>query len=216
MNKKFIAFTLAEVLIVMSVIGVIGALTLPNLKKSYGTNANIAKIKSAYTKIDSALQQMDMNKTLVQTSINSNEKRSLALLNEMANFLKLSTNCGKQTNTNYCFSKSQVVDPSGYITNALSPNSRGGDCATAVLNDGTEFAVCLTSNTADLDNNTQNESRGLIFIDVDGAQKGANTRGQDIFVFQIGEEGLELIQKNGYNPSTNTYKLEDSIFADAN
>ena len=210
MNKKFIAFTLAEVLLVLSIVGVVGALTIPNLKKSYAKNQNIAKVKSAYTKIDSALRQMEINSVLGDKK--TDKARSLSLFTEMSKYLKLSTICGAQASDNLCFSKESITDASNYITDSNSPKGKGDACSTAVLNDGTEFAVCITSNTAILNNTTGNNTRGMIFIDVDGHLKGDNTRGRDIFVFEVGEDGLQLIQQNGYNTSTNTYKLEDAIF----
>lgn len=209
MNKKFIAFTLAEVLIVASIVGIVGVLTLPNLKKSYGANANKAKVRAAFTKIDSALQLLDLNKVLTRvgnSTNNTNQKCSQSLLTALAENLKLSTNCGTQSNSNYCFTKTAITDPSGYITNSNTAVNNN-NCSTAILNDGTEFAVCITSNTAETDATIGNAKRGLIFIDVDGAQKGANTRGQDIFVFPVGEESLELIQNN-------TYNVEGTLFAD--
>lgn len=209
MNKKFIAFTLAEVLLVVGIIGVIGTLTVPNLKKSYDKNKNVARAKAAYTKIDSALKQIDMNTVLAGKT--TNKDRSKALLDEMANYLKLSTNCGYQSNSNYCFSKASILGASNYITDSNSPKGKGDACSTAILNDGTEFAVCLTSNTADLDATTNNNTRGMIFVDVDGHLAGDNTRGRDIFIFQVGEEGLQLIQANGYNTG-----YEDQVFIDEN
>ena len=44
LNSK-LAFTLAETLIVMGVIGVVAALTLPNLNQSTGNKEKVAKVK---------------------------------------------------------------------------------------------------------------------------------------------------------------------------
>lgn len=49
MAKK-IAFTLAETLIVMGIIGVVAALTIPNLNSSTADKEKVAKVKR-YTKI---------------------------------------------------------------------------------------------------------------------------------------------------------------------
>lgn len=48
--KKLFAFTLAETLIVMGIIGVVAALTLPNLNDSTNNKEKVAKVKK-YTKI---------------------------------------------------------------------------------------------------------------------------------------------------------------------
>ena len=46
--KKVVAFTLAETLIVMGIIGIISALTLPNLNSSTGEKEKLAKVKKLY------------------------------------------------------------------------------------------------------------------------------------------------------------------------
>ena len=48
--KRFFAFTLAETLIVMGIIGIVSALTLPNLNSSTGDKENVARVKK-YIKI---------------------------------------------------------------------------------------------------------------------------------------------------------------------
>lgn len=42
---KYIAFTLAETLIVMGIIGVVAALTIPNLNSSTADKEKVAKVK---------------------------------------------------------------------------------------------------------------------------------------------------------------------------
>ena len=51
------AFTLAEILIVMAVIGVIGALTIPNLSKEFGEEETVTRVKIAYNDIELAYQK---------------------------------------------------------------------------------------------------------------------------------------------------------------
>lgn len=52
--KYFKAFTLAEVLIVLAIIGIVAALTIPNLISSYKKNATITRLKEAYSLLDNA------------------------------------------------------------------------------------------------------------------------------------------------------------------
>ena len=51
---KAIAFTLAETLIVMGIIGVVAALTLPNLNSSTGDREKVAKVKKIYQNLTDA------------------------------------------------------------------------------------------------------------------------------------------------------------------
>ncbi|MBR1942838.1 type II secretion system protein, partial [bacterium] len=48
------AFTLAETLIVMGIIGVVVALTLPNLNSSTGDKEKVAKVKKIYSNLEDA------------------------------------------------------------------------------------------------------------------------------------------------------------------
>lgn len=62
MIKKALAFTLAEVLITMSIVGVVAALTIPTLhyqktKKEYST-----KLKNFFSKMDNAVLEMQVEK----------------------------------------------------------------------------------------------------------------------------------------------------------
>ena len=53
-NKAF-AFTLAETLIVMGIIGVVAALTIPNLNSSTGDREKVAKVKKIYSNLNDAI-----------------------------------------------------------------------------------------------------------------------------------------------------------------
>lgn len=59
--KKLLAFTLAETLIVMGIIGVIAALTIPNLNQSTGNREKIAKVKKNIFKLRRCLGSCNRN-----------------------------------------------------------------------------------------------------------------------------------------------------------
>ena len=56
-SRKRIAFTLAEVLITLGIIGVVAALTLPNLITQYQKNATVQGLKVAYSLLSQAVQK---------------------------------------------------------------------------------------------------------------------------------------------------------------
>ena len=56
-TKKIIAFTLAETLIVMGIIGVVAALTIPNLNASTHEAEKVAKLKKEYAVLNEALNR---------------------------------------------------------------------------------------------------------------------------------------------------------------
>ena len=60
MLKFFKAFTLAETLIVMGIIGVVAALTLPNLNSSTGDKEKVAKLQKIYSNLQDAFGRAEV------------------------------------------------------------------------------------------------------------------------------------------------------------
>ena len=56
--KKNIAFTMAEVLMVIGIIGVVSALTLPNLNNKSDERVNVSKAKKVYSDLSAAVDRM--------------------------------------------------------------------------------------------------------------------------------------------------------------
>ena len=54
------AFTLAEVLITLGVIGVVAAMTMPSVIKHYQQQATVSKVKKFYTTINQAIRQSEV------------------------------------------------------------------------------------------------------------------------------------------------------------
>ena len=52
------AFTLAEVLITLSILGVVAAITIPNITRGFQDRAQITGLKRAYSIIDNAIQML--------------------------------------------------------------------------------------------------------------------------------------------------------------
>ena len=58
--KKNIAFTLAEMLVVIGIIGVVASLTLPNLNNNADERINVTKAKKAYSDISAAVDRVGL------------------------------------------------------------------------------------------------------------------------------------------------------------
>ena len=59
MIKKTGAFTLAEVLITLAVIGVVAAVTIPNLVKNYQTKIRDVQFKKVYSVLNQAIHAVE-------------------------------------------------------------------------------------------------------------------------------------------------------------
>ena len=53
--RKALAFTLAEVLVVLGIIGVVSALTLPNLNQNTSEKEKVVKLKKVYSELNDAV-----------------------------------------------------------------------------------------------------------------------------------------------------------------
>ena len=94
--KKLIAFTLAETLIVMGIIGIVAALTIPNVNKNTGEAEKVARFKKLYAELNEALDRATAvygpyKKWFVND--NTDEKRAERYLNRVTEFMKVTKTC---------------------------------------------------------------------------------------------------------------------------
>ena len=116
--RKNIAFTLAEVLTVIAIIGVVSALTLPNLNNNADDRVYVSKAKKAYTDLSTAVDRMG-----IKYSGSPNSWGASNTVNRLNNFLKT-----KGTGTSYWY--------------------EAGDCANVAVGLADGSSYCAVSNSA--------------------------------------------------------------------
>ena len=177
--RKFVAFTLAETLIVIGIIGIVSALTLPNLNSSTGEKERIAKVKKIYQNLNDAFTRAEaVYGPVSEWFVNDggNESKIAKRTGErVTEFMKISKDCKQGTNKG-CFSAS-----SGYDGDTI-----GYKIITA---DGTSVLFYLTVDG--------NDTKGQIVADIDGPTKGSDAWGKDHFLFSWNEVEQEL----GFTPA---------------
>lgn len=184
--KKVLSFTLAETLIVIGVIGIVSALTLPNLNNSTGDKERVAKVKKIHQNLNDALGRAEAVYGPLgewrKSSDNTFEKQSKRFGERITEFIKIQKNC--ETNTSDgCFSNERVK--------LLG----GSDANVGTLDTSSTYYKIITSDGTSLAFKVAFTSNGLfssdIYVDIDGPSKGPNTLGMDIFYFYIDEnEGI--------------------------
>ena len=95
MKKYKKAFTLAEVLIVLGVIGVVSALTIPNLKDNTSDQVNVARAKKVYSELETAYDrttlkygnQYNWTTTGTNNAVTSAKDNAVVLYNRIKNYL---------------------------------------------------------------------------------------------------------------------------------
>ena len=186
MIRKTLAFTLAETLIVMGIIGVVSALTLPNLNAATGEKEKVARVKKIYSDLTDAFGRAQA----VYGPFNEwfqNDTTSAAQATRfgerMTEFMKVSKNCGTDVNKG-CFSPKALLDWDGSTFSGQS-NDSDSSMYKIITADGMSIAFL---------------GGYSIFVDTDGPNKGPNTIGIDRFSFYIYNNNLEPLSAQG-NPS---------------
>ncbi len=158
------AFTLAETLIVIGIIGVVAALTLPNLNHATGDKEKVTKVKKIYSALTEAFDRAQAiygpvdewfkgmsgyNEIGQSCGYACTEKTAKMFLE----FLKVSKDCDTDSG---CWDSASYIDKDkGYYK--------------AILSDGTSLA--FYADHCDI----------TIYFDIDGPNKGKNQFDNDIF-----------------------------------
>ncbi len=165
------AFTTAELLIGLVIIGVIASLILPQLSERYVKNLYTARIKKTYTTLTSAIEQACIDNgvsTFAQTKYGQCESyRSEFLTKYMHGYS--GWNFGQQY-------RSIKKSDSGYNTSTKIEVSPGADWT---LEDGTTLDMFKKSNLC------------IMAIDTNGPDK-PNIAGRDLFKLVIDPETNEV------------------------
>ena len=170
---KMRAFTLAETLIVIGIIGVVAALTLPNLNHATGDKERVTKVKKIYSSLTEAFDRAQAIYGDFDTWFNDNPDyltRYERLGKRVTEFMKISKDCGIREPRG-CFADTKVLslDGSTYTNSIETGNYNNG--YKIITSDGVSILFMA------------NEK--FIFADIDGPQKGKNQMGTDIFYFVI-------------------------------
>ena len=184
---KAYAFTLAETLIVIGIIGVVAALTLPNLNHATGDKEKVTKVKKIYASLADAYGRAEAIYGPIDEwfkDINYDENRrdgSERFAKRMMEFLKVSKDCGFNTG---CFSEKPLLAAWADINDPYFDNLE------EMLTD--EHYMVTLSDGISLGFRYKNKNSGglgdscVIFVDIDGPNKGKNFYYDDIHVFTIG------------------------------
>ena len=167
------AFTLAETLIVIGIIGVVAALTLPNLNHATGDKETVTRVMKVYSTLTDAIDRAQANYGEIEEWNNifyagaPHWEISQKFADRILEFLKTQKVCSCGDKSGNCeeFYSSQVG---------------------AVLADGTSIGI------------TCNQVQCGIAVDINGPNKGKNERGTDIFFFTTRQKINFLLPDFGY------------------
>ena len=187
MKKKNLAFTLAEVLIVIGIIGVVAALTLPNLNHATGDKETVTRLQKAYSILseanDRAVAIYGPISTWNTESCRNADNFQRCYMQRIGEFLKISKYCdetGEEEDSSYsdcsALGKSymqnspiiyQLQDAITFTAEGVTP---GCDNGYGLF--GTNIPACFD----------------YLTVDINGPNKGKNSMGYDVFPFLVSDK----------------------------
>ncbi len=159
---KTIAFTLAETLVVMGIIGVVAALTIPNLNQSTGDREKVAKLKKIYSNLEDAFGRATavygpIDEWFTGIPQNDSDTVLIRVADRITEFMKIS----------------KKIDDEHFV-----------------LADGASVAIWGANEGTPVNEYPNAKFYGEIDVDIDGPNKGKNAPGYDNFNFIITEQGI--------------------------
>lgn len=218
MNR--IAFTLAEVLITLGIIGVVAAMTMPTILNNTRNKELESQLKVAYSTIQGGISQMNASKGISvtpkdfeATTVNpdavsgSDGSVSGIFYNEYKKYFSKIYDCGIfNTDEKICISRGH--------NDTIYKTYTGNTLATRLFDDG-QFV--LPNGMLVIINNSGSTNDPLfISVDINGKKKKPNKLGQDLFTFQLmnngkllpmGAEGTDYTELNQFCSASSTSNI---------
>ncbi len=175
------AFTLAEVLITLVIIGVVASLTIPTLVSNYTERQTVTKLKQVYSILYQATEiaQVKYGEINDWEPIENAYSKDTQLFSRLAENIKFSIDCGN--NTRFCS-----------ISNVRYSTLKGQNTLPVPVS--TAHSGILENGVAITIANTRTDSgkwwgrNASIYIDLNGPNKLPNIHGKDVFLFEIRDQ----------------------------
>ena len=194
-SRKCTAFTLAEVLITLGIIGIVAALIMPAVITNYQKKEIAIKLKKDYSQINQVLQRINADYGDVQVFSYSPSVFVQNYILPYYNGAKLynTPNVANRHEKAMCYHENDPLSGSGRSQYNDLGSSRWGYISTPFL--GGTTSIELPDGTCLGFNSSTNISWAnvQVFIDVNGSNKKPNILGKDLFYFS-------------YDPNTNSIK----------
>lgn len=182
--RNKIAFTLAEVLITLGIIGVVAAMTMPVLIQNYRQNVVVTQLKKSFSELSQALQLAESEHGLMEDwnfeDVRNIEDEDIRLAKNGNNtklfmeeylmkHLKIVKKCEADDTSCWIRPKTMSGQQSACYT------TRNGGGPSFITQSGYSVMGWVAGNGGD----------SGICIDVDGPNKGAGIVGKDVFIMYI-------------------------------
>lgn len=201
---KKIAFTLSEILISLTVIGIIAAITIPALITNYQKAQTIEQLKESYSILNSALisaREQNGNDINAWYVPNTSSAAASTYFAEtyIIPYIKTINVCGTSTSAACRFDDGYLRNGT-YPTNSYMTISGAPWGYSFTMPNGTIALIYLQTPGG----TTVKESRAQVYFDINGKKK-PNIMGKDGFLLELGgwvADKNKLFQPYAYSPSS--------------
>ena len=180
---KNIAFTLAEIILAMGIIGIVATLTITNATKDTDVAEKVAQLRRSEEILSAAFAQAVAENGTIDTWNSSMDE----MWPIISSYLKLQKNCNtgqgcwKNANITYIYNQD--------ISGTTNYDTDSGNIRKGILSNGASFYM----------------GTYFIMVDVNGKNKGLNKVGDDIFSFKIQNDGTILPHSEENSDITKNY-----------
>lgn len=191
-RRKKVAFTLAEVLITLGIIGVVAALTIPSLVQKYQEKQTVSALKKAYSTLQSAYTMaVQEYGTPANWNISVTAQGASNLISPFVPYLNVQKKCIGTSASDY----------EGCMPNLKYKYLNGNEWANlnsidteqkVVLADGALLSAEVSSADCSGVYNVTLPNKGicgLFYVDINGFKK-PNQQGKDLFIFWVTKSGI--------------------------
>lgn len=200
------AFTLAEVLVTLGIIGVVSALTIPTLMQNHQRKVYVTQLHKVYTELAQAVQMYMNDNNLVSLNESQIKGNKDALNKFVKTYFKVVKDCGGKYYTgddSTCFAqyyssldgtkKTNMLSNECYVTVTLASGASVCFDTGAYTETPSDFDV---NGDGKVDENDKIQNTGTspgmamtVEVDVNGVQ-GPNVMGRDMFYIDVSPQGL--------------------------
>ncbi len=213
-DKKKAAFTLAEVLITLGIIGVVAAMTMPSLMNKIQNRHLVTALKKSYSVLSQATTMVQIEHPSSEWSFYNGDVGGIQPIWELYKpYLKMTKDCGCAIYSKGCWSKdiTKMLNNRNYAYGGEYYN--GTWTCSAILADGSSIVF---DNFADIRplgiDYVANNGNLLFIVDVNG-DKAPNQFGKDVFVFVIRTDKGIIVPAGTDNDSPLCSTTSDNMYA---
>lgn len=194
--KHSLAFTLAEVLITLGIIGIVAEMTIPTLVQNTQEKVIVVSLKKAYSVLTQAyIMTVNDNGTPNSWALSEDYAGSKVIMDNFAKYMNVIKRCDAEVG---CFPQgtykleNSTTDWHDFYSSVVVPKAQLADGSIILVS---SYANCngIYGTSAALQNVC-----GWIGVDVNGAKK-PNALGRDFFAFHLTETGIVPLGEQAYN-----------------